>query len=71
MTNEQNVATDEQASIVAWRNRSQKGEVCGMLNCKSDPEARCVGCRNVYCWEHSPTHKSSGHPEGKYFMERL
>lgn len=36
-----------------WKERSQKGEVCGMLNCSNPPVKKCHHCGNWYCDEHS------------------
>lgn len=36
-----------------WKERSQKGEVCGMLNCENPPVKKCHHCGNWYCEEHS------------------
>jgi len=35
-----------------WKERSQKGEVCGMLGCTNEPVKKCHHCGNWYCEEH-------------------
>lgn len=35
-----------------WRDRSRKGDVCGMLGCTKRPVKKCHHCGNWYCEEH-------------------
>lgn len=42
--------------VEEWRENSQKGLVCGMLDCRSSPEVKCDICGNHYCKEHIKIH---------------
>ena len=39
-----------------WRNRSQNGEVCGIIGCGQQPKNKCPICNNFYCLEHIKVH---------------
>jgi hypothetical protein len=39
-----------------WVNKSQKGEVCGVLGCMHPPTGECPKCRNHYCSGHLDLH---------------
>ena len=43
-----------------WRNRSQNGEVCGLLGCEVVPKNKCPICNNFYCLEHIKIHYHIG-----------
>ena len=44
------------ATIDDWRERSEKGEVCGILGCQNKPTIQCPRCLNWYCGEHKVIH---------------
>jgi hypothetical protein len=39
-----------------WINRSQKGEVCGVMGCLHLPTSQCPKCKNHYCSGHLDLH---------------
>jgi hypothetical protein len=39
-----------------WMNRSQRGEVSGIVNCMILPTSECPKCGNHYCYDHLGTH---------------
>jgi hypothetical protein len=52
------------AEIDNWRERSKKGEVCGILDCPNEPLTKCNHCGNHYCAEHVGILKCSvAHPQ--------
>ncbi len=43
-------------TLEEWREKSQKGSVCGMIGCQNKPVIKCDICGNHYCDEHSKIH---------------
>lgn len=39
-------------SAEEWREKSKRGEVCGILGCPDPPEERCPHCGCHYCRDH-------------------
>lgn len=49
-------------AIGEWKERSEKGEVCGIFGCQSKPALQCPHCRNWYCEDHKYVIGGVGHP---------
>jgi hypothetical protein len=45
-----------------WKEKSQRGEVCGILGCDSEPVIKCPHCGNYYCQEHAFVIDTPAHP---------
>ena len=45
-----------------WKQKSERGEVCGMLGCMSKPVDKCPHCGNHYCENHSFVIGNIAHP---------
>lgn len=46
-----------------WKEKSERGEVCGILGCLDKPVVKCPHCGNHYCEQHrfvmdTPAHAS-------------
>lgn len=48
-------------SVDEWREKSKRGEVCGILGCKQEPVVTCLHCGNCYCNEHRAVLSTPAH----------
>lgn len=39
-----------------WREKSQRGELCGIIGCEIKPTTKCPKCLNHYCYSHLEAH---------------
>jgi len=43
-------------ALSEWKQRSEAGEICGILGCYQNPVIQCPKCLNWYCDEHKDIH---------------